>query len=92
MTAIYAQMPSHAHSRGSMNITGTAEWACDDGASTGCFYRIGYNNCTDSGGQRQQTIGFDASRSWTGVTSYEGSNQPHENRPPYYALYYIMKV
>ena len=25
-------------------------------------------------------------------TSYSGGNQPHENRPPYYALAYIMKL
>lgn len=27
-----------------------------------------------------------------GVTSSSGSSQPHENRPPYYALAYIMKL
>ena len=26
------------------------------------------------------------------LTSSTGGNQPHENRPPYYALYYIMKL
>ena len=26
------------------------------------------------------------------LTSLTGGNQPHENRPPYYALYYIMKL
>lgn len=25
-------------------------------------------------------------------TNYEGGNKSHENRPPYYALYYIMRV
>lgn len=24
--------------------------------------------------------------------SYEGGNQSHENRPPYFAVYYIMKI
>jgi microcystin-dependent protein len=28
----------------------------------------------------------------TNYVSTEGGGQPHENRPPYYALYYIMKV
>jgi microcystin-dependent protein len=27
-----------------------------------------------------------------GATNYEGGGQPHENRPPYYALAYIMKL
>ncbi len=29
---------------------------------------------------------------WTGATSEEGSGKAHENRPPYYALAFIMKV
>ena len=40
-------------------------------------------------------IGFDGGNSndrhWI-PTSDTGGNQPHENRPPYYALYYIMKL
>jgi len=28
----------------------------------------------------------------TNYVSTEGGGQPHENRPPYYALYYIMKI
>jgi len=28
----------------------------------------------------------------TGYTDYTGGNQPHENRPPFYALCYIMRV
>ena len=40
---------------------------------------------------------FDASEHYSGngntkYTEYTGSNQPHENRPPYYALCYIMRV
>ena len=29
---------------------------------------------------------------WTGATSEEGSGTAHENRPPYYALAFIMKI
>lgn len=25
-------------------------------------------------------------------TTYAGGDKPHENRPPYYAVYYIMRV
>ena len=40
---------------------------------------------------------FDASEHYSGngntkYTEYTGGNQPHENRPPYYALCYIMRV
>ena len=63
-------------------------------ATSGAFYcngRASYGgNAGDHGvGGR---LYFDASRNWTGVTSYVGSNQAHENRPPYYAVYYIMKL
>lgn len=39
--------------------------------------------------------GDTSSSSWQGNTvwtSSVGSNQPHENKPPYYALYYIMRI
>lgn len=88
----YAQMPSHAHNRGSMNITGfiAAGWLSGSGA----FYAGGYVGASGDGHGHPSSDScyFDASRSWTGVTSYEGGNQAHENRPPYYALYYIMKL
>ena len=39
--------------------------------------------------------GFAASQDkpvWSDYTDYEGGDQPHENRPPYYALAYICKL
>ena len=94
------EMPSHAHTRGTMNITGTTATSNDLNSYphvfTGAFYWY-YNdgsarNANDHDGRSVARIGFDASRTWTGETSYAGSNWAHENRPPYYALYYIMKV
>lgn len=38
------------------------------------------------------TADFDHSHDITGASGNAGSSQPHENRPPYYALCYIMKV
>lgn len=35
---------------------------------------------------------FCGSTAWGLGTDYRGGNQPHENRPPYYALAYIMKL
>ena len=40
---------------------------------------------------------YDASGHYSGnnnvkYTDYTGGNQPHENRPPFYALCYIMRV
>lgn len=94
------QIPSHAHSRGTMNITGSmatiAETWNVSGSASGAFvkYRGYYGQCTPAStdGSNSGAVNFDASRSWTGVTSYVGGSQAHENRPPYYALYYIMKV
>lgn len=33
-----------------------------------------------------------ADRHWSAITGNAGGNQAHENRPPYYALYYIMQL
>ena len=69
----------HAHTRGSMNITGTFDGNVDDdskGGKSGAFYTTGRQiygangNGDDMGG----VIGFDASRSWTGSTSTNGSH------------------
>jgi microcystin-dependent protein len=36
--------------------------------------------------------GVGASKAWNQPTAATGGGQPHENRPPYYALAYIMKL
>lgn len=94
------EMPSHAHTRGSMNITGyfrssrfTYEWPSTGGAMSYSQLNNGAGGGTSSGsGWYQSQINFNAASNWTGETSWAGSNYAHENRPPYYALYYIMKV
>jgi len=43
-------------------------------------------NTQGAGGGDNQTLVI------AGTTSSSGSSQPHENRPPYYALAYIMKL
>ena len=49
-----------------------------------------------SGGPMRLAVGdnipYHYTNYWKAFTGYAGSDQPHENRPPYYALYYIMKV
>lgn len=100
VTLTTAQMPSHAHTRGTMNITGyfrssrfKYEWPSTSGALTYSELNNGSGGGTASGnGWYQSQLNFDASRNWTGETSWAGSSQAHENRPPYYALYYIMKL
>ena len=70
-----AGLPTHTHTRGTMNITGQVSGGqlmrTDVGASmTGAFYAsAGYNSrCTGEKGQTY-AINLDASRSWTGSTS-----------------------
>ena len=54
----------------------------------------GANSSGGQGGVRNQ-IYLDTdydSNCWTGETSKVGESKEHENRPPYYALAYIMKI
>ena len=46
----------------------------------------GYNRCDNDDEQRCSPDGYN------GTTNSAGGDQPHENRPPYYALTYIMKL
>lgn len=80
VTLTQAQMPEHAHSISTQNgkLMGDGVYERDD-------FR--------DGGHLK---GFDRGRAGIvdaiGRTEYTGNNQAHENRPPYYALYYIMKL
>lgn len=72
---------SHSHTRGSMNITGMAALYDHPGAgavsTSGAFYTSGnYNSNTKSAGGDDwgKYFYFDASRSWTGSTSSNGSH------------------
>ena len=74
-----AQMPSHRH-----YYTGDDQlWNANDTA-----YGIG---------RKAQVGGYDANsttsgNAWVYMTSETGGDQAHENRPPYYALAFIMRV
>ena len=69
---------SHSHTRGSMNITGSFSGVGDVGAEpsySGAFYKTGERSVPISDrGDPDYVTGFDASRSWTGSTSTEGSH------------------
>ena len=93
------QIPSHAHTRGTMEISGSIlAMFFGHANNTGALYYSSLiqnstspdraNDFTEMYG----TLEFNASRNWSGETSYVGGSQAHENRPPYYALYYIMKL
>lgn len=71
-----AEMPSHQHDSG---------WGEHSSYGTP-FGRSNYlvDSRMGSGKSDWDNAGW--------LTSSTGGNQPHENRPPYYALYYIMKL
>lgn len=49
----------------------------------------------DRGWNGTSIFGFSDNPGSTNInmrTSSAGGNQPHENRPPYYALYYLIKL
>ena len=96
---VEAGLPTHTHTRGTMNITGTLLNTYDGTASgqSGAFWAGGVytNNGFGFDGNSHGTggsTGFDASRSWTGSTSapdnaiYGKSNtvQPESIRYPYF--------
>ena len=49
------------------------------------------DNSHSGGNGRAGEIGSSSDGSWF-YTEYSGSDIPHENRPPYYALFYIMRI
>ena len=79
-TATTSTAGNHSHTRGSMNITGN--FGGTDVQSgyygNGAFAVNSWGNWSDEGGKYQSGYGknmnFDASRSWTGSTSTEGSH------------------
>jgi microcystin-dependent protein len=97
VTLTEAQMPAHTHTfSGSTNTTGahihpiTGDIFSGNGTFTGFTPRttsgnfFTNNNTTSSAG--------DHSHTFSGTTASRGGGQAHENRPPYYALAYIMKL
>lgn len=72
---VSAGLPSHTHTRGSMNITGNigqTGWEIGFNRASGAF-SLGYNNVTalgrSQGTYAAQEINFNAANSWTGSTS-----------------------
>lgn len=88
------QIPSHTHTRGTMNITGGGGFYENPSVSGlhapyGAFYLTSAKTYVGASAfdKDNASLEFDASRSWTGETSSVGGNQPHNNIPPYYAVY-----
>lgn len=90
---------NHTHTRGSMNITGTMGNVDEEGiGSSGAFYRSGRSGKLENKeGSADPNVYFDASRSWSGETSSNGSHThtigntgsglPLNIMPPYTTVY-----
>lgn len=88
------QIPSHNHSAGGLTARSAGDhrhgfWNYEILTSAGAGTTTGYFNgtyhwLTESAGEHTHTI--------SGNTASTGGGQAHENRPPYYALAYIMKL
>ncbi|MCK8521020.1 hypothetical protein M0D21_05550 [Aquimarina sp. D1M17] len=83
------QLPSHSHSgttkeagNHTHNFTGAAKRGDGSGTGSSNDYYKAFNRTTQAAGNHKHS--FD--------TNKTGGNQPHENRPPYFALAYIMKL
>lgn len=81
-----SQMPAHSHSRGTQNITGEIPEGTEEAGENspylpkGAFYWTGETVDTGpDGGRRSYSVGFDASRTWTGHSSVEGGGHPHSH-------------
>lgn len=93
------QMPSHTHTLSLSNLkissngshTHDVPKAASGGTSSGSVLapsgsRTGTSAVTEESGNHTHSI------SGSGTINDTGGGQAHENRPPYYALYYIMKT
>ena len=100
VTLTTAQMPSHTHSgpshthsfSGTTSSSGAHSFAARNSYS-------GWNGAAAGNGGQRYTLGgpnhthtfSGTTGSASGTTGSAGSGSSHENRPPYYALAYIMK-
>ncbi|WP_313758483.1 hypothetical protein [Tissierella sp.] len=86
-----AQMPSHSHSSGSLYTTSAGSHSHGFNLTKSAGYEpfAGGDNPRDSG---STSSAGSHTHGVSGSTSSAGSGQPHENRPPYYALAFIMKL
>jgi microcystin-dependent protein len=107
VTLSESEMPSHSHSMSSAGShTHTGSTSVDGGhrhnipnAGPGSGRSVDNNNRgpefaqeTDFAGDHSHSLNINSNGDHVHSMSNAGGNQSHENRPPYYALAYIMKL
>ena len=92
------EMPAHTHGPGTLNITG-GFGPIDDGNNPvwdGAFFKgeaMPYDATSNSSGDGYK-VEFDAQigDAWSGQTATTGRGQPHNNMPPYLAVYMWRRI
>ena len=94
VTLTEAQLPSHTHAfSGTTNTTGAHTHSVSGVSTPGSTDSLSNNNDnSDLSNTVETNSAGDHSHTFSGTTSATGSGEAHENRPPYYALAYIMKA
>ena len=93
VTLTEAQMPAHTHTfSGSTNTTGAHTHTVAAGNSGGADNIITTGNARSNDTSYTTSSAGDHSHTFSGTTASTGGGSSHENRPPYYALAYIMKA
>ena len=88
-----SQMPAHTHTfSGSTNTTGAHTHTVAAGNSSGGSNIITTGNARSNDTSYTTSSAGDHSHTFSGTTASTGGGGSHENRPPYYALAYIMKA
>lgn len=99
-TLLTSEMPAHNHggnnttsSAGAHSHTLTMSFRGNDGNNHNNGTTIICSNEASTGSDSRGTsISSAGAHTHTYSVQRQGNNQPHENRPPYYVLAYIMKV
>ena len=92
VTLTTAQMPSHDHSfSGSGSASHSHNFTIGTNETDNDYYNnVAYSDTGDE--NNYPTSSETVSISISGTTGSKGSGNSHENRPPYYALTYIIKT
>ncbi len=88
VTLATANLPSHSHTVSGTTGNDSHSHTIPSASSIGSGSRVTSQNST---GNTATTTSDTHSHSFSATTSNVGSGTAHENRPPYYALCYIMK-
>ena len=88
---VVSEMPSHSHTIGSTEVSGSFVKGTESIAASGEYipFATGGYRVSTRGAYRTKTLSMG---SHSHDCSASGSGVAHENRPPYYALAYIMKT